>query len=146
VRAVVAAAFGQDDEAGLVEALHAAGDTAIALVAELDGAIVGHVLFSPMRAPERFLGLGPVSVTPDFQGCSIGSALIRAGLERARTQGWRGVFVLGHAAYYPRFGFSPEAARGFVSPFAGPHFMFLALTKDASTEGRAQYAAAFGEG
>ncbi len=67
------------------------------------------------------------------------------GTEQARREGWRGVFVLGHAAYYPRFGFSPEAARGFASPFAGPHFMFLPLTDDAPSEGRARYAAAFGD-
>ena len=145
MRAVVAAAFGQDDEADLVEALHAAGDAAIALVAEQDGAVVGHVLFSPMRSPERCLGLAPVSVTPAHQGSGIGSTLIRAGLERAREEGWRGVFVLGHAGYYPRFGFSPEIARGFASPFAGPHFMFLALSPDAPREGGARYAAAVGD-
>ena len=145
VRAVVTAAFGQADEADLVEALHAAGDAAIALVGEVEGEVVGQVMFSPMRAPEHCLGLGPVSVLPEHQRDGIGSKLIRAGLERARHQGWRGVFLLGHRAYYPRFGFSPEAARGFASPFAGPHFMFLALSDDAPAEGQARYAAAFGE-
>ena len=145
MRAVVRAAFGQDDEADLVEALRRDRDAAIALVAERDGTIVGHVLFSPMREPERCLGLAPVSVTPGFQGQGIGSALIRAGIEQARRNGWRGIFVLGHADYYPRFGFSPEAARGFTSPFAGPHFMFLPLTDDAPREGGARYAAAFGD-
>ena len=142
---MVAAAFGQDDEADLVEALHAAGDAAIALVAEQDGTVVGHVLFSPMRSPAGCLGLAPVSVTPAHQGRGLGSALIRAGLERAREQGWRGVFVLGHAAYYPRFGFTHEAVRAFARPFAGPHFMLLPLRDDAPTEGRAQYAPAFRE-
>jgi len=145
VRAVVRAAFGQDDEADLVEALRRDRDAAIALVAERDGTIVGHVLFSPMREPERCLGLAPVSVAPEFQGQGIGAALIRAGIEQAREQGWRGIFVLGHAGYYPRFGFSPEAARAFASPFAGPHFMLLMLSEDAPREGRARYAAAFGE-
>jgi putative acetyltransferase len=145
VRAVVSAAFGQDDEAKLVEALRANGDAAIALVAEQDGAVAGHILFSPMREPERCLGLAPVSVAPAFQGQGIGAALIRAGIERARNEDWRGVFLLGHADYYPRFGFSPEAARGFASPFAGPHFMYLPLTDDAPRQGRARYAAAFGE-
>ena len=145
MRAVVRAAFGQDEEADLVEALRRAGDAAIALVAERDGAIVGHVVFSPMREPERCVGLAPVSVAPEFQGQGIGTALIRAGTEQARREGWRGVFVVGHAAYYPRFGFSPEATRNFASPFAGPHFMFLPLTDDAPSEGRARYAAAFGD-
>ena len=145
MRAVVRAAFGQDEEADLVEALRRDGDPAIAFVAERAGTVVGHILFSPMREPERCLGLAPVSVGPEFQGQGIGAALIRAGIQRARHEGWRGIFVLGHAGYYPRFGFSPEAARGFSSPFAGPHFMFLALTADAPCEGPARYAAAFGE-
>lgn len=145
MRAVVNAAFGQYDEADLVQGLRRAGDAAIALVAERDGQVVGHILLSPMREPERCLGLAPVSVAPDFQGQGIGATLIRAGIEQARCDGWRGVFVLGHADYYPRFGFSPQAARGFASPFAGPHFMFLPLIADAPSEGRARYAAAFGE-
>ena len=145
MRAVVRAAFGQDEEADLVQALHAAGDAAIALVAEQDGAVVGHILFSSMREPERCLGLAPASVTPEFQGQGIGAALIRAGIEQAKREGWRGIFVLGHADYYPRFDFSPDAARGFASPFAGPHFMFMPRTDDAPREGRARYAAAFGE-
>ena len=145
MRAVVIAAFGQVEEADLVEAVRNAGDATIALVAERGGAVVGHVMFSPMHEPERCLGLAPVSVVPESQGQGIGAALIRAGIERARHEGWRGVFVLGHADYYPRFGFSPEAARDFASPFAGPHFMFLPLTTDAPLEGRARYAAAFGD-
>ncbi|MCA1662253.1 MAG: N-acetyltransferase [Novosphingobium sp.] len=145
VRAVVSAAFGQDEEPDLVEALRAAGDALIALVAEIEGEVIGQVMFSPMRAPDRCLGLGPVSVLPEHQRDGIGSKLIRAGIERARAEGWRGVFLLGHSTYYPRFGFSPEAARGFASPFAGPHFMFLALNGDAPREGIARYAAAFGD-
>ena len=145
MRAVVRAAFGQDEEADLVEALHAAGDAAIALVAEQKGAIVGQIMLSPMREPAGCLGLGPVSVAPDLQRGGIGSTLIRAGIQRAREEGWRGIFLLGHAKYYPRFGFSPDAAHGFSSPFAGPHFMFLPLTDDAPREGRARYAAAFGD-
>ena len=153
MRAVVRAAFGQDEEADLIEALRAAGDAAIALVAELEGAVVGQVMFSPMREPAGCLGLGPVSVGPDLQRGGIGSTLIRAGIQRAREEGWRGIFLLGHAKYYPRFGFSPEAARGFspeaargfASPFAGPHFMFLPLSDEAPSEGRARYAAAFGD-
>ena len=145
MRAVVAAAFGQDDEADLVEALHAASDAAIALVAEHDGEVIGHVLFSPMRSPEGCLGLAPVSVLPEHQSGGIGSKLIRAGIERAREERWRGAFVLGHAGYYPRFGFSPDAARGFTSPFAGPHFMFLPFSPDAPREGTARYATAFGD-
>ncbi len=145
VRAVVSAAFGQDGEAGLVSALHQAGDAIIALAAEEDGRVVGHVLLSRMAAPFPALALAPVSVAPDRQGLGIGSALVRAALERARSEGWVGVFVLGDPGYYTRFGFSIAAAAGFSSPYAGPHFMLLALTEPLpASEGELRHAPAFG--
>jgi putative acetyltransferase len=146
VRAVVEAAFGQPDEADLVDRLRAAGDSVIALVAEDAGRIVGHVVFSKMKAPFRALGLAPVSVSPDRQKAGIGGRLIRDGLERARGQGWQGVFVLGDPAYYCRFGFDAALAKGFTSPYAGPHLMALALAGPLpASEGRVDYAPAFGE-
>ena len=71
--------------------------------------------------------------------------MIRAGLERARSAGWRGVFVLGDPGYYRRFGFDPALAGGFASPYAGPHLMALALGPDLpARSGRIEYAPAFG--
>ena len=127
VHDVIAAAFGRDDEARLVAALRRDGAAEIALVAEDAGRIVGHVMFSRMAAPFPALGLGPVSVAPKKQMLGIGGALIGAGLDRARAGGWRGVFVLGDPAYYGRFGFDADLAAGFASPYAGRHFMALAL-------------------
>jgi putative acetyltransferase len=123
IHAVVTEAFGQPDEAKLVDLLREDGDCAISLVAEDDGQIVGHVLFSPMTAPFRALSLAPVSVAPAHQRTGIGGALIRAGLDRARRDGWEVVFVLGDPAYYRRFGFEAKAAEGFTSPYAGPYLM-----------------------
>ena len=145
IRALVMAAFGGRQEADLVDRLRAEGDAEIALVA-VDGArIVGHVLFSPMTAPFRALGLAPVSVLPDRQGRGIGASLIRAGLERAAPGGWQGVFVLGEPAYYRRFGFDPALASGFASPYAGPYLMALALGGSLpATAGKVDYAPAFG--
>ena len=40
----------------------------------------------------------------------IGSALVQSGLEACRQQGHRVVVVLGHAHFYPRFGFSSKLA------------------------------------
>ncbi|MEA3041970.1 MAG: putative acetyltransferase, partial [Sphingomonadales bacterium] len=120
-------AFGTGAEAELVERLHADAGAAIALVAEVEARIVGHVLFSRMAAPFRALGLGPVSVLPPRQRSGIGSALVRAGLVRARQEGWDAVFVLGDPAYYGRFGFTVEAAAPFLCAYSGPHFMALAL-------------------
>ncbi|MGB7411618.1 MAG: GNAT family N-acetyltransferase, partial [Sphingopyxis granuli] len=79
-----------------------------------------------------------------LQGRGIGAALIRAGLDALRAQGVAISFVLGNEAYYPRFGYSPDLAARFASPFAGPHFMAMMLGDKAWPErGRAKYAPAF---
>lgn len=143
VRAVTAAAFESVAEADLVERLHADGDAEIALVAEAEGRLVGHILFSRMAAPFRALGLAPVSVAPERQGNGIGSALIRAGLARAREQGWEAVFVLGDPAYYGRFGFTAAAAGPFRCAYSGPHLMALPLGTAMPAGGDIAYAPAF---
>src|SRR5690606_20425997 len=95
--------------------------------------------------PLTAAGLAPVSVAPELQGQGIGDALIRAGLGVLRGQGVAISFVLGHETYYPRFGYSPELAGRFASPFAGPHFMAMMFGDTAWPErGRADYAPAFG--
>jgi putative acetyltransferase len=141
--------FGYQGEAELVRMIEADGDALVSLVAEADGAIAGHILFSRMDveadgAPIAAAGLAPVSVAPERQAQGIGGALIRAGLDAVRGQGGRMSFVLGHQAYYPRFGYSPELAARFASPFAGPHFMAMMLDDGAwPAAGRADYAPAF---
>jgi putative acetyltransferase len=144
VRAIVAAAFRRRDEADLVDRLRADGDAIRSLVAFDRTEVVGHVVFSKVVAPFRAVALGPVAVRPDHQRVGIGSRLIRAGLEQSRAEGWQGVFVLGDPAYYQRFGFDPGAAAAFTSPYAGPHFMVLALdARLPVTEGVIEYAPAF---
>lgn len=130
IRAVTSAAFGRPDEADLVERLRADGDAVFELVCQRDGAVCGHILFSRLWAnrPDLYLALAPVSVTPALQRSGVGGDLVRAGLVTAREFGAHGVLVLGHPDYYPRFGFSVEAARTIASPFSGsPAFMALAL-------------------
>ena len=145
VREIVTAAFGREDEARLVDRLRADGDAAISLVAVEEGRIVGHILFSPMRAPFRALALAPVAVLPARQRSGTGTALIRAGLARAETEGGEGVFVLGEPAFYRRFGFDPALAEGFRSPYSGPYLMALALAgKLPAASGAIAYAPAFG--
>ena len=108
------------------------------------GEVVGHALFSGLAAPFRALALAPVSVSPHRQRSGVGIRLIRAGLDRAKGRGWRGVFVLGDPACYRRFGFDPALARGFASAYAGPHLMALALGGDLPvTWGRIGHAPAF---
>lgn len=143
VRAVVASAFGQADEADLVERLHADGDVVVSLMAEDGGEIIGHVLLSTMLAPFRALGLAPVSVVPARQGAGVGSALIYEAIRLAREAGYEAVFVLGDQVYYSRFGFDLDTARGFASPYAGDHFAVLELTPLNARTGAVDYAPAF---
>src|SRR5436190_9240659 len=110
VRHVNRLAFGGEDEARLVDALRSGGHSRVSLVAEVEGRVVGHVLFSEVPiltdgGTVAALSLAPMAVLPDFQRRGVGSALVREGLEVCRA-GHRIVVVLGHPAFYPRFGFS----------------------------------------
>lgn len=146
VHAVTAAAFGQEDEARLVDALRAENAVAVSLVADEDGAISGHVLLSRLKAPENCLALAPVSVSPGRQGEGIGSALIREALRRAAAGGFAAVFVLGEPGYYTRFGFSLTAAAPFDTEYPKDYFMALEVTPGALTglAGPVVYPDAFG--
>jgi putative acetyltransferase len=151
VFAVNSAAFGQEDEARLVDALRDGGFSRISLVAEIDGRLVGHILFSEMSVVGTdgtiaALALAPMAVVPEFQRHGIGSALVRRGLELCRELPHRAVIVLGHPHYYPRFGFSAAAAVRIEAPFSGEAFMALKLdtATDWELAGKAVYAPPFG--
>lgn len=141
---VVSSAFGQSAEAELVEALRDAGDSVISLVADEDGQIVGHVLLSRMDAPFPALALAPVSVLPTRQRSGIGSSLVESAITRARSEGWKAIFVLGDPNYYERFGFDRGAAADFSSPYAGSHLMLLTLSESLpASSGELRHAPAF---
>ncbi len=150
IRQVVRHAFGQDDEANLVEQLRADGDALVELVAASDIALQGHILYSPLaivRDSETLpaAALAPVSVLPAFQKQGLGGDLIRAGNARCAKLGCVAVVVLGHAEYYPRFGFSPKLAESLQAPFSGSHFMALEFEPGAlAGGGKMRYAKAFG--
>jgi putative acetyltransferase len=111
------AAFFEDPRVPeLVETLRKNGRYIISLVAEIDGHVVGHVLFTraslgPQNGEVKALGLSPLAVSPGYQGQGVGSALVRAGLDACREAGYECVFLLGAPRYYSRFGFTP--ARNF---------------------------------
>ncbi|MBZ8133869.1 GNAT family N-acetyltransferase [Afifella sp. IM 167] len=114
-------AFGREEEARLVVDLLADPTAApcLSLLAEMDGRLVGHILFSAGRVEEselRCAVLAPLAVLPQFENKGCGGALIREGLERLRAAGTGLVFVLGHPGYYPRFGFSPAMPEGLLPP------------------------------
>jgi putative acetyltransferase len=117
-------------EAFIIEALRAAEALTVSLVAELDGRVVGHIAFSPVTisdGTQDWYGLGPVSVLPEYQRRGIGTALIREGLSRLKALGARGCCLVGHPAYYRRFGF--ENIRGLVLEGV-PEEVFFALSFD----------------
>ncbi len=151
IRTVNEAAFGRSDEADLIDALRAEGVVLLSLVAELDDQIVGHILFSRMtietaQAAIPAVSLAPMAVLPDHQGHQIGSRLVQDGIVQLRELGERIVLVLGHEHYYPRFGFSAEAASHLSSPFPPEAFMALELQEGAlaGIKGAVRYPAAFG--
>lgn len=131
-------AFGRPGEADLVDLLRQRDAATLSLVAVADGCIVGHVLFTPVTIEREHshipvIGLGPVAVLPSYQRQGIGSALIRAGLERCRDAGHGAVVVLGSPAYYPRFGFKQAHRYGvrFEQDVPQDAFMLLELRPGA---------------
>lgn len=133
IRDVNRLAFGQDQEANIVDALRAAGGLLLSLVATLDGRIVGHVAYSPVLAHGiGGAGLGPVAVLPDHQRQGIGSALIERGNARLRDAGCPFIVVVGHPDYYPRFGFRPASGYGLTCEWEVPDNVFMALVLDES--------------
>jgi len=137
IRALHERAFGRPAEARLVDALRAAKKLIVSLVGIHQERLVGHIAFSPVTvtdAPKglRAVGLAPMSVLPEFQNRGIGSRLVREGLEACRRQGEAVVVVLGHATYYPRFGFSKAKTYGLDNEYrAIDSFMVLELQEGA---------------
>jgi putative acetyltransferase len=129
IRAVHVAAFETSTEADLVDALRRHATPLISLVAEDDANIVGHILFSPVtlaNGPRLILmGLAPMAVVPSRQRQGFGSTLLRQGLERCGRLDTAAVVVLGHAAYYPRFGFIPAVRLSLRCEYDVPDEAFM---------------------
>ncbi|HMV51615.1 MAG TPA: N-acetyltransferase [Blastocatellia bacterium] len=119
IHQINAQAFGREAEANLVDALRRNGKVTLSLVAEDNGRVIGHILFSPVTIDPQMIempegsmdgiGLAPMAVAPERQNEGIGSRLVAEGLRQCREAGHRFMVVLGHANYYPRFGFAPAS-------------------------------------
>jgi putative acetyltransferase len=133
IHAVHGAAFPTNAEARIVDRIRSAGQARISLVADADGTVIGHILFSPVSVSgasgeSQGLGLAPVAVVPPRQREGVGSALIRAGLAVCKQKGYGFVVVLGHVEYYPRFGFARASTLGLQNEYgADEAFMVLEL-------------------
>jgi putative acetyltransferase len=126
IRAVNDAAFDQPLEGHIVDELRRHGAVRLSLVAEVDGHVVGHILFSPViSGGAEGLGLGPMAVTPEHQRRGVGAALIAAALPRLRESGCPFVVVLGHHEYYTRFGFVPASRYGLRCEWDVPDESFM---------------------
>lgn len=154
VRALHTAAFGQPDEAQIVDLVRDSTTPTLSLVAEVDGEVAGHVLFSPVEVQSgspslQACGMGPVGVAPLHQRRGIGTQLIEDGLRQCPGLGWNATFVLGDPRYYSRFGFALAAPLGlhFVGPQFDTAFQCRELRSGAleGSSGLVQYHAAFGD-
>lgn len=132
-------------EPAIVDALRAAGDLALSLVAESDGEIAGHAAFSRAllsNGASDWLTLGPISVMPEKQGQGIGRALVEAGAAHWRGAGANGIVLIGDPALYARFGFVPGTPL-IVEGALGDYFQVLPFT-DAVPAASVTFAPAFG--
>lgn len=128
-------AFGQDNEAKLVELLRQSNAfiPELSLVATWDNKIVGHILFTKInivndeKSETESLALAPMAVRPEFQHKGIGGQLIQRGLDKAKELHYKSVIVLGHEHYYPKFGFVPADTWNIKSPYVVPTNVFMAL-------------------
>lgn len=152
IREVNLAAFPTAEEADLIEELRAdpkAWIDGLSQVTETkEGTVIGHALLTRCHIDGHpALALAPCAVLPAHQRKGAGSAAIRAALEAARIIGENTVVVLGHADYYPRFGFAPASRQGIRAPFDAPDEALMARTLDPrcpAATGTIQYPAAFG--
>ena len=153
VREVNTLAFGQPDEAALVDRLRRRPALYLGLVAVDGGEVVGHIVFTPAPLHTNAgvlvpLALAPMAVRPGRQRQGIGSALVREGLAAGRAAGHGLVVVVGHPHFYPRFGFVRARPLGITSVPAFPDeaFMLAELTPGALGDGVIRYGPEFGPG
>ncbi|HEY8134484.1 MAG TPA: N-acetyltransferase [Candidatus Limnocylindrales bacterium] len=158
IRALHDLVFEEPDEGEIVDAIRGsadeiAGGSIVAL--DKSGAVIGHLLASRgfivgSDGTQRPVWmLGPFAVRADLQGRGVGARLMREQINRATKRGVPLICLLGHAAYYPRFGFQSARSMGIEppQPWDDEHWQALRLAAySPDYKGRASYAAPFNVG
>lgn len=150
IRHVHRRAFAQEQEGRIVDALRAVGAALLSLVAVDGDQVVGHVLFSPLKVGEvTGAALGPMAVVPERQRQGVGSRLVEAGIDHLARSRCPFVGLIGHPAFYPRFGFRPASSRGITCGWEVPDEAFMVLVLDEAAmqgvSGRAVFRREFSE-
>ncbi len=146
IRGLSTRAFGRDNEARVIDALEKDSAVLMQVVATMDDQVVGHALFFTMGVFQRLgaSGLGPMCVDPWVQREGIGSGMLAYGISALKAAGIPLIFVLGHADYYPRFGFKVSTTDPFETPVKGPNFMALRLRHGPPMAGKLVFPEPFG--
>lgn len=148
IRDVNTRAFGRDQEANIVDALRSNGAVLLSLVAVEEEGVVGHIMYSQATVGDVVgAALGPMAVVPERQRQGIGGELVKTGTERLRKAACPFLIVVGHPAFYPRFGFQPASAHGLSCEWGVPDEAFMVIVLDEplmrTVSGRARYRVEF---
>jgi putative acetyltransferase len=134
------AAHTDHTEQFIVAALRKAGQLSVSLVADRNGAVIGHVAVSPVTISDvaaDWFGLGPISVAPAYQRQGVGVQLMEQAMVKLRELGASGCVVLGDPGYYSRFGFKAEPS--LVLPGVPPEYFQVALLSGFLPSGVVSY-------
>ena len=123
----------------------------LSFVAELDGKIVGHFLFShfPLSVTEKgghgdgtdseIVMLAPVSVHADHFRQGVGSTMLKMGIEKVKEAGYKGITVEGNYKFYNKVGFKTSSEFGIFPtsgyPMTEPRCMMCQETYHGSLNG-----------
>jgi putative acetyltransferase len=123
VRRVHVTAFPTTAEADLVERLRSSGRVEVSLVAETEGGIIGHIVFSRVTFDPPLdviaYALGPMAVVPGHERLAVGRRLVQNGLAECHARDACMVVVLGDFGYYSRFGFELASRHGLRNESGG---------------------------
>lgn len=131
-------AFGHDVESALIRRLRKAEsfNKEFSLVAEQDGEVIGHILFTPItvESPAKSspaIILAPLAVLKEYRGVGAGTALVAEGIKRTREAGFTLMLVYGHRFYEKKFGFTLAHEKGIFrpNPMPGAVVRMLPLTE-----------------